>query len=139
VKLSTSTDYRGPTQGYALFMAPGILIVDDHAVFRAQARALLEAGGYEVVGEATDGEGALEAVRELHPAVVLLDVQLPDRDGFSIADEIGNESAAPRVVFVSSRDAADYGTALESRPDNGFIHKPDLSPVALAELVGPPA
>ncbi len=118
-------------------MSPGILIVDDHEGFRSQARALLEAGDYEVVGEAADGASAIECVRELHPEVVLLDVQLPDRDGFSVADEIGTGDGAPRIVFVSSREAVDYGARLE-RTGNGFIHKPELSPSRLAALVGAP-
>lgn len=119
-------------------MASRILIVDDHAGFRTQARALLEAGGYEVVGEAGDGGSAITAVRELHPQVVLLDVQLPDRDGFSVADELGRGNGAPRIVFISSREAADYGTRLARRRGDGFIHKPELSSRRLAELVGTP-
>lgn len=117
-------------------MAARILIVDDHAGFRSQARVLLEAGGYEVVGEAGDAASALAAVRELHPQIVLLDVQLPDRDGFSVADEIGRDDGAPRIVFISSREAADYGTRLARGTGDGFIHKPELSSRRLAELVG---
>ena len=63
-------------------MAKTVLVVDDHAGFRSRARLLLEADGYEVVGEAADGTSALAASRRLHPEVVLLDVQLPDLDGF---------------------------------------------------------
>ena len=66
-------------------MTPSILIVDDHPSFRAMARALLQSEGYTIVGEAVDGASALTAVRELHPEVVLLDVQLPDTDGFAVA------------------------------------------------------
>jgi DNA-binding NarL/FixJ family response regulator len=62
-----------------------VLIVDDHPSFRASARALLQAEGFEVVGEAEDGARALQAVEELRPDVVLLDVQLPDLDGFEVA------------------------------------------------------
>jgi CheY-like chemotaxis protein len=61
-------------------MGTTVLIVDDHRDFRAFARALLEAGGFEVVGEAVDGASALVAARALKPALVLLDVQLPDID-----------------------------------------------------------
>ena len=63
-------------------MGTTVLIVDDHRDFRAFARALLEAGGFEVVGEAVDGASALVTARALKPALVLLDVQLPDIDGF---------------------------------------------------------
>lgn len=120
-------------------MSPGILIVDDHTIFRTQARALLEAVGYTVVGEAPDVASALEAVARLRPEVVLLDIGLPDGDGFALADRIRDEGHGPRIVFVSTREAADYGSLLEQRPQHGFIHKPDLAPSRLAELVGPPA
>ena len=61
-------------------MARTVLIVDDHPSFRATARALLEADGFTVVGEARDGLEALSLEEELHPEIVLLDVQLPDLD-----------------------------------------------------------
>jgi DNA-binding NarL/FixJ family response regulator len=116
-------------------MSPSILIVDDHAGFRSQARTLLEASGYDVIGEAEDGAGAVSATEKLHPDVVLLDVQLPDRDGFSIAAEIGSGPDGPQIVFISSREAADYGSRLEKANGNGFIHKPELSRARLDELV----
>src|SRR5687768_13519458 len=59
-----------------------VLIVDDHPSFRATARALLEAEGFDVIGDAPDGESAIEAVRRLGPELVLLDVQLPGMSGF---------------------------------------------------------
>ncbi len=65
-----------------------VLIVDDHDGFRATARRTLETGGFEVVGEAADGEAALEAARELRPDVVLLDVQLPGIDGFEVSRKL---------------------------------------------------
>ena len=65
-----------------------VLIVDDHPSFRASARTLLEAEGYEVVGEAENGAAALQAVKELKPDLVLLDVQLPDIDGFQVAEQL---------------------------------------------------
>ena len=74
---------------------PSVLIVDDHASFRATARQLLEAEGYEVVGEAADGASALEAVARLRPDVVLLDVQLPDMDGFEISRRLCGNGCEP--------------------------------------------
>lgn len=111
-----------------------LLIVDDHALFRTRARALLEAAGYEVVGEAADAEAAIAAARRLQPDVVLLDIQLPDRDGFSVCAELGADG--PTVVLISSRTAADYGPRLRHAAARGFIHKPDLSRATLAELLG---
>src|SRR5947209_14838841 len=83
-------------------MAKTILIVDDHPSFRASARRMLEADGYEVVGEAVDGASAIDAVRELAPDVVLLDVRLPDTDGFQVAARLAANGATPAIVLTSS-------------------------------------
>src|SRR3954454_201506 len=80
-----------------------VLIVDDHAGFRSLARRLLEAAGYEVVGEAHDGASAIELAWGLRPAIVLLDVQLPDLDGFEVARRLADEglgAATVRAVLV---------------------------------------
>jgi DNA-binding NarL/FixJ family response regulator len=114
----------------------GILIVDDHEGFRAQARMLLEASGYNVVGEAADAESAVEAVVELDPDVVLLDVLLPDHDGFWVAEHVEKEEQRPRIIMISSRQARDYGSLLTKVPDLGFIHKPELSRSRLEEVLG---
>jgi DNA-binding NarL/FixJ family response regulator len=73
-------------------MRPTVLIVDDHAAFRASARALLQAEGFDVIGEATDGAEAVEAVAALRPQIVLLDIQLSDLDGLAVAEQL---AAAP--------------------------------------------
>ena len=114
---------------------PGILIVDDHAGFRTQARMLLEASGYVVVGEAADAASAVEAVNELDPDVILLDVQLPDHDGFWVTEHLP-EDKRPRVVMISTREAADYGSRLAGKPFVSFIHKPELSRSRLEEALG---
>lgn len=115
-------------------MPTSVLIVDDHPSFRASARRMLEAGGYTVVGEAADGEAALAAVAELRPDLVLLDVQLPDIDGFEVAARLGAGGGAPAIVLTSSRDGAEYGDAVAESPARGFIAKAELSGAALAEL-----
>lgn len=114
-----------------------VLIVDDHDVFRADARALLEAAGYAVVGEADDATSAVAETRRLEPDIVLLDIQLPDRDGFDVASELAGQTHPPQVVLISSREAIDYGSRLQTTTATGFIHKPDLSRARLQELVGP--
>jgi DNA-binding NarL/FixJ family response regulator len=113
----------------------GILIVDDHAAFRRQARALLESEGLEVVGEAADGREAVEAVRGLGPEIVLLDIGLPGPDGFEVARQLANEPAPPRVVLVSSREATTYGTRIDDSPAAGFIQKDDLSAAAIGAVL----
>lgn len=113
-----------------------VLIVDDHADFRDSARALLEAQGFEVIGEASDGTEALAAVVGLRPRIVLLDIQLPGRDGFAVAEQIARVPDPPQVVLISSRDAADYGPRLVQTSARGFLPKRALSGEALAALVG---
>ena len=112
-----------------------VLIVDDHPSFRASARMLLQAEGFEVVGEAEDGASALAAIAELRPDVVLLDVQLPDMDGFDVAARVTSNGSGPAVVLVSSRDGEDFGTLVGSSGARGFIPKAELSGARIAALV----
>ena len=117
-------------------MGRTVLIVDDHAGFRSAARALLEAAGFEVVGEAADGASALRAASELRPQIVLLDVQLPDLDGFAVAERLAASPAPPTIVLTSSRSTASYRWRLVERPAWSFISKSELSGEALAAAVG---
>src|SRR5215217_3346025 len=96
-------------------MSPTVLVVDDHASFRAAASALLEAEGYTVVGGAGDGDEALTQVGALRPDVVLLDVQLPGIDGFEVAR---------RLAALAARS-----------PARGFLDKRALSGAALTRLL----
>jgi DNA-binding NarL/FixJ family response regulator len=112
-----------------------ILIVDDNAGFRAQARALLEADGFEVVGESEDGSSGLEAARLLRPDLVLLDIGLPDVEGFDIAQALTVDGPPPLVVLTSSREAAAYGPRLANSRVLGFIPKDELSGSAIRALV----
>jgi DNA-binding NarL/FixJ family response regulator len=114
---------------------PTVLIVDDHPSFRASAHAILEAEGFEVVGEAEDGESAIEAAHELHPDVVLLDVQLPDIDGFEVTRRLTSNGSGPCVVLVSSRDAADFGPLVAGSGACGFVPKNELSGAAVTALL----
>lgn len=112
-----------------------LLIVDDHAAFRSACAALMTAGGWDVVGQAGDAAEALEAVARLQPQVVLLDVQLPGRDGFSVAQALAATDLPPDVVLVSARSPEDYGFALGRAPVCGFICKADLSSDRLRALL----
>jgi DNA-binding NarL/FixJ family response regulator len=113
-----------------------LLIVDDHAVFRQSARRMLEADGYEVVGEAADGASGIAAAHALKPEVVLLDVQLPDIDGFDVASRLTGEDAHPVVVLTSSRDGADFGPLVSGSGARGFVPKSELSGERLAQIIG---
>jgi CheY-like chemotaxis protein len=116
-------------------MRSTVLIVDDHADFRSSASALLEAEGFTVVGSVADGGDVLVAVESLRPDVVLLDVQLPGLDGFAVAARIAAMTDPPRVVLISSRDAASYGPRLDRAPVCGFLAKRELSGASLGALV----
>ena len=116
-------------------MRQTVLIVDDHAEFRSLVRALLEADGFEVVGEAVDGESALAAAARLRPQLVLLDIQLPDIDGFEVAAQLAGAAGPPAIVLTSSRSASSYRRRLAASPASGFISKGELSGEALAALV----
>ena len=116
-------------------MARTVVIVDDHADFRAQATELLEAAGYEVVGSCPDGRSALNAISALRPDVVLLDIQLPDIDGFELIAQVDILSEGPTVVLISTREAADYGGRVARSGAAGFITKAELSADSLARAV----
>jgi DNA-binding NarL/FixJ family response regulator len=117
---------------------PTVVIVDDHPSFRATARALLEAEGFDVIGEAADGATAVDEVLRLRPEVVLLDVQLPDIDGFEVAARVRRtlDGDAPRIVLTSSRDGSDFGPLVRDCGACGFVPKAELSGAALAALLG---
>lgn len=117
-------------------MARDAVIVDDHSGFRKQARRLLEQIGYRVVAEAATGSEALSTVRQLRPDLVLLDIQLPDVDGFAVATALRSSvPPVPTVLLVSTRDANDYGSRLNSCGAAAFIAKADLTAETLASAL----
>ena len=109
------------------------MIIDDHEGFRSSARTLLEADGYRVVGEAGDGMSGLRVAADLEPDVVLLDVELPDIDGFDVAARLAT-GEGPQVVLISSREFS--GTEQVQRSGaRGFVPKDELSGEALAAVL----
>lgn len=114
-------------------MRGSIVIVDDHAGFRACARRLLESEGYRVIGEAADGESGLQTARELEPELMLIDVCLPDIDGFELAARVSALEPAPTVILTSSRDCSELEPFTGSCAC-GVIPKDRLSGPLLEEL-----
>jgi DNA-binding NarL/FixJ family response regulator len=115
-------------------MGASVLIVDDHAGFRAQARRLLESEGYRVVGEAGDCASAFQAARELEPELALVDVYLPDGDGFELASRLAVLTDPPTVILISSREGAGLESCVSESGASGFVPKSELSRDAIEEL-----
>lgn len=112
-----------------------VLIVDDHEGFRASARRMLEAAGFDVVAEAGSGAEALRAADVWSPDLVVLDVHLPDVHGFDVAERLTMNGSAPAIVLTSSRDASDFGPLVERSGACGFIPKSELSGEALRRIL----
>jgi two-component system response regulator EvgA len=115
--------------------ASTILVIDDHGGFRATARRMLERDGWTVVGEAADGRSGLAAAASLAPDVVLLDIGLPDLDGFEVAERLARTADAPSIVLISSRDGAVYGERVRRSRAIGFLSKDELDGRAVRSLV----
>jgi DNA-binding NarL/FixJ family response regulator len=112
-----------------------VLIVDDHPSFRASARRMLEAEGFQVVAEAGTGAEALQAADAWSPELILLDVHLPDGQGFDVAERLTVNGSVPAIVLTSSRDASDFGPLVERSGARGFISKSELSGEALRRIL----
>jgi len=116
-------------------MTQTILIVDDHAGFRASARSLLECAGFRVVGEAANGAEAVALAAALRPEVVLLDVQLPDLNGFEVAERLRGMQDPPQVILTSTRESGDFGPLVATTAARGFVGKAELSADAVSALL----
>jgi DNA-binding NarL/FixJ family response regulator len=116
-------------------MATTLLVVDDHPGFRRSARALLESEGFEVVAEAADGAEALARARAVRPDVALVDVHLPDVDGFEVASRLAALDRPPAVVLISSHDRSDFDDLVPGSSARGFIPKSMLSGRAVEALL----
>ena len=113
-------------------MSVRVLVVDDQEPFRLAAAAVVTAtAGFELVGSAITGEASLAAVDELHPDLVLMDIQLPGIDGLQSTRQVRARQPAVRVLLVSSNEeydeAADCGALV-------YLPKSTLSPALLQEV-----
>ena len=118
-------------------MRPRVLIVDDNSAFRTAARQLLERGGFVVVAEAGDGLEGLQAAKDHAPELAIVDVQLPDLDGFEVAERLRALEVAPEVILTSSLDGTDFGALVTSSSALGFVPKAELSARAIEALLAP--
>jgi two-component system response regulator EvgA len=116
-----------------------VLIVDDNSAFRGAARQLLERSGFVVVAEAGSGNSGVEEAKTHRPDLALVDLQLPDFDGFEVAERLCRLDPAPRVILTSSLDGSDFGALMAGSPALGFIPKGDLSAIAVETLLASPA
>ncbi|WP_460628982.1 response regulator [Intrasporangium mesophilum] len=103
-------------------MARRVLLVEDDARVRRVLRLALEDEGFTVL-EAADGEQCLERVKEVAPDIVLLDLMLPDRDGFSVCRDIRRGSDVPVIMVTARTDSHDVVAGLESGADD-YVTKP---------------
>jgi DNA-binding NarL/FixJ family response regulator len=115
-----------------------VVIVDDHPGFRRMARALLEADGFTVLGEAGDGDAAIGACERLDPDIVLLDVVLPGEDGFAVCARLSARALSrPAVVLTSTRPATAYTAQLRASACRAFVPKEQLTGAALRAIYEP--
>ncbi len=112
-----------------------ILVVDDHAAFRRGLRALLESEGFVGVGEAETGQMAVDAAMALEPDLVIVDIGLPDVDGFAVVRELAARGSRAAIVLTSSRDAASFGARLASAAA-AFVPKDELGADAIQQALG---
>jgi DNA-binding NarL/FixJ family response regulator len=116
--------------------APRCLIVDDSAAFRDAARAMLERGGFAVVGAAADAAEAVRLTAELHPDVALVDVDLGADSGFDVADRLNDSHHDLAVILTSTHDEQDFADLVAASPARGFLPKLTLSADAIRGMLG---
>ncbi|MBV9915138.1 MAG: response regulator transcription factor [Solirubrobacterales bacterium] len=116
-------------------MQSTVLLVDDHDGFRRWARRVLEDEGLRIVAEAADVAQALDRAQEVQPDIALVDVHLPDGDGFGLAEHLAAFDDPPAVVLTSSHDPAELQPLIARSPARGFVVKDALSRAAIEALL----
>ena len=118
-------------------MCRSVLVVDDNRSFRDAARQLLERGGFVVVAEAENGYEGIRQAAAHQPDIAIVDVQLPDIDGFEVAEQISGLDVSVQVILTSSLDGDDFGALVVDSPAAGFVPKAELSSSAIEALLVP--
>lgn len=112
-----------------------VCIADDHAVVREGIRRVLEGEpGVRVIGEAGDGDAALDLVETLHPEVLVVDVAMPGRTGLAVAAELTRRGSSTRVLVLSMHDEPQYIREARRAGARGYLLK-DSPPAALRRAV----
>jgi DNA-binding NarL/FixJ family response regulator len=118
--------------GHHRRIAVSILVVDDDPTFRRLARRLLAAHGLAVVAEAGSVADALSTARTVRPTAALVDVELPDGDGFALAGELSAMAWSPRVVVTSVQSGKHFPAEARRNGAEAFVLKADLPAAPLA-------
>ena len=114
-----------------------VVVVDDQGPFRQMAKQILERDpNFEVVAEAGDGDEAVQVVADTHPDLVLMDVQMPNMNGFEATRQILSAENAPKVVLTSMNEEIEYPKAAAEVGACGFLRKRDISAQKVLDILG---
>ena len=112
-----------------------VLVVDDQAPFRLAARAVIgRADGFELVGEAATGEEAVEMADDLHPDLVLMDINMPGISGIEATSQIVAHEPEAVVFLCSTYERSDLPAEAEDSGARAYINKEELGPSVLRQL-----
>ncbi len=114
-----------------------ILVIDDNTAFRAAVGQLLATDNFVVVAGAATGASGVQLASEHKPDLVIVDVQLPDTDGFDVAEQLAQLEPGLEVILTSSLDSSDLGALVTESSARGFIPKAELSAPAIEALLAP--
>jgi DNA-binding NarL/FixJ family response regulator len=122
-------------RGQDLAMRRRILVIDDNAAFRRALGQVLDTHCFVVVATAATGASGVQLAREHEPDLVIVDVQLPDVDGFDVAEQLTQLDPTMEVILTSGLDSSDLGTLVTDSSARGFIPKAELSAQAIDSLL----
>ena len=104
-------------------MPPRVLLADDHALIRQGLKALLESQGFQVVGEASDGQATLRSAEMTHPDVAILDISMPVLNGMDAARELKKSSPKTKIILLTQHDEDQYVTEALRAGAKGYVLK----------------